>query len=86
MRCGAKRSTPIGRPGLLCRACFINGYDVSFAIPQGLKPLVIRALFGMTEQAAEKGLIQSCTNEKQIAGAEAHHLFCCVCGTAEAVP
>jgi hypothetical protein len=33
----------------LIRACFINSCPVLFAIPQGLKPLVFRAIFGTTE-------------------------------------
>jgi hypothetical protein len=30
-------------------ACFINGRHVSFAIPQGLKPVVFMTHFGTTE-------------------------------------
>jgi hypothetical protein len=36
---------------------------------------------GTTSQAAETGLIQSESHKKQTAGAKAHHLFCCVCGS-----
>jgi hypothetical protein len=31
------------------RACFINDRYVSAAIPQGLKPLLFKTLFGTTE-------------------------------------
>jgi hypothetical protein len=31
------------------RECFMNGLDVSSEIPQGLKPLLIKDLFGTTE-------------------------------------
>ena len=41
---------------------------------------------GTTEWVAEKVPIPRKLDERNIAGAEARRLFCCVCGTTEVVP
>jgi hypothetical protein len=51
--------------------CFIKDRQVSFAIPQGLKPLVFKALFGTTKQAAEKPLIPGNMSENRPSVAKA---------------
>jgi hypothetical protein len=38
------------------------------------------------EKAAGKGLASAQSPERQTAGAKAHFLFCCTCGTTEVVP
>jgi hypothetical protein len=43
----------------MLRVCFINSRRVCAVISQGLKPLFIPAIFGTTEQAAEKRLATS---------------------------
>jgi hypothetical protein len=58
-------------PLFLLRACFKNDRRISVAFAQGLKPPVLQALVGTTEQLAEKVLNLNEEPEKHTSGAEA---------------
>ena len=70
----------------LSYAVFLEGLLHLREIPQGLKPRLFPALFGTTEQLAEKGRGRVQTHEEHPAGAEAHVDFSDTCGTTKVMP
>ena len=63
----APTSGMLGFDAVAMGACFKNSRRLSVAVPQGLKPFVVAALFGTAKQLGERVIPQS----RKSAGAKA---------------